>query len=234
MNFDDKILVSITGHTNKDWEKKFKEIEKLKLTKVALFLERFKAGQRKKLYKALLNSRIKEIPLVHIRHDMSKDELKFLADTYNSKYLTIHEQCFDILQKWRGYYKKLYLEMNNDDFISKKVDLSKIGGFCIDVSHFKKAEERWVKEYEFVMNKRKRKDLFVCNHLSGYSYRKNTDLHTARKNNDFDYLRTLPKFIFGKCVAIEIDNPIRQQLKFKKHIVKLLNKPKRKYRRTTY
>jgi hypothetical protein len=32
------------------------------------------------------------------------------------------------------------LEFNNDDFVSKDVKVENIGGFCIDLSHFKKGE----------------------------------------------------------------------------------------------
>ncbi len=220
-NFSKRILVGVTGNKNIHWQNHLKEIEEYKISKITLFLELFENNQRQNIYKALLNSNIKEIPLVHIRHDMVKEELKFLINHFNSKYLTIHEDSFDILTKWKGYYKKLFLEMNKDNFIAKNVQVEKIGGFCVDLSHFKSAQEKWSKEFEYTIKKPKR--FFACNHLNGYSYKKNTDLHTIDKLSDFDYLKTLPKFLFGKVIAIEVFNSISEQLKFKEYILKILN-----------
>jgi hypothetical protein len=205
-----RILVSITGNKDIHWQSKLKEIKKHRITRVALFLEIFKRPQREKIYKALLKSDIKTIPLVHIRNDMDKEELKFLAKNFKPKYFTIHEDSFDIMEKWKGYYKKLFLEMNYDNFISRKVDVSKIGGFCIDISHFKAGEEKWSKEFKYILGRRKNKNIFACNHLNGYSYKKNIDLHTIKDLKEFDYLKTF--------------NKISEQLKFKKHIIEMLGK----------
>ncbi len=221
-NLKKRIIVSITGNENIHWQSKLREIEKHKISKVALFLTRFKKRQRINIYKALLGSNIKEIPLVHIRNDMDREELKFLNKNFNSCFFTIHENSFNILKKWKGYYKKLFLEPNFDNFISKKVKIKKIGGFCIDLSHFKVAKQKYSKEFEYVIEKRKNQSLFVCNHLNGYSFEKNIDLHTIRKLSDFNYLKTLPKFLFGKIIAIETENSISEQLKFKKYLIKLL------------
>jgi len=39
---------------------------------------------------------------------------------------------------------------------------------------------------------------------------------------NFDYLKTLPKFVFGECITLEMFNPIKEQLEFKKYIAQLL------------
>lgn len=223
-DFSKRIIVGITGYKDIHWQSKLKEIKKYKIVEVALFLERFKRDQRQKIYKALLNSNIKKIPLVHISNDMTKKELNFLVKHFSSKYFTIHEDSFKILKKWRGYYKKLFLEMNTDNFVSHSVKVNKIGGFCVDLAHFKVEEEKWSKEFEYIIQKRKEPNLFACNHLNGYSYKKNTDLHTIKSLKDFDYLKTLPKFLFGNKIGLECDNSISEQLKFKKYLVKMLNK----------
>ena len=121
VDFSKKLLVSITGREEKDWKEKLEEINMLEIKEVALFLELYTKKQRQKIYKALLDSKIESIPLVHIRHDMTKDELGFLKNIYKTKYFTIHEINFqqnDIL-KWNGFYKNLCLEMNFDNFVSK-------------------------------------------------------------------------------------------------------------------
>lgn len=218
-----RILVSITGNKDSDWQSKLAEIKKYKITKVALFVEGFTKAQRKRIYAALLKSNIKQIPLVHIRHDTTKDELNFLAENFGSKYFTIHEEGFDHLTDWKGYYKQLFLEMNTDNFVSNKVKVEKIGGFCIDLSHFKVEEAKQSEEFNYVIKRMKNKKLFACNHLNGYSYLKNTDVHTIKSLKEFDYLPTLPSFLFGKVMGIETYNSIAEQLKFKKYVMKLLS-----------
>ncbi len=216
------ILVGITGRTERDWKSKLKEIEKFKIREVALFLEMFLPAQRKKIYAALLASGIRKIPLVHIRNDMKHWELKLLADNFGTSYFTIHENSFRYLAKWKGFHTLLYLEMNADNIVSDSVQMGKIGGFCVDLAHFKKAEERCSKDFKFVMRRSHVRRYFACNHVNGYSYKKNTDLHTIKSLKEFDYLKTLPKFLFGEYVAIETFNCIPEQLTFQNYLKKLL------------
>ena len=218
-----EILVGLTGYNAREVNDKIEEVNSLKIKRVALFLELLKKSDRKKVYEKLLKSQIRSIPLVHIRHDMSKDELRFFVQNFKSKFLTIHESCFEYLSKWKGFHRRLFLEMNYDSKVSSLVKVKEIGGFCIDLSHFKAGEERWSREFEYILKRRDKNDYFACNHLNGYSYRKNCDLHTIKSVKDFDYLKTLPKFIFGRCISLEVFNSIRQQLKFREYLAKFLS-----------
>jgi len=222
-NLSKIITVGITGYKDRHWQDKLKEIEKLKISRASLFLERFTKRQRDKIYQALLKSKIKEIPLVHIRNDMTRDELIFLAEKYHQPYFTIHESSFKYLDKWRGFHKNLYLEMDYDNYVSAKVKVEKVGGFCVDLAHFKAGEEKFSKDFEYVIEMKNKKQYFKCNHISGYSFAGNHDIHAPKNLKDFDYLETLPKFLFGDVMAIEVDNSIAEQLKFKKYLVKILN-----------
>ncbi len=120
-----KILLSITGRTQKDWREKLKEIESHNITEVALFLEFYDKQEKKKIYDALLKSPIKNIPLVHIRHDMEKSELGFFQKNFGTKYFTCHEENFvsHDIEQWKGFYKDIYLEMNFDNFVSNTSDI---------------------------------------------------------------------------------------------------------------
>ncbi len=220
-DFSTKLFLAITGKTEPEWRSKISELKKLGIDTATLFFEHYKKPQRDKIYKALENSCIKNIPLVHIRNDMSADELKYLCDKYDNPYLTIHEDSFHILKKWQGFYKHLYLETNYDDKLASNVNVGQIGGFCVDLSHFKSVEEQWSKEFEYTIKKRK-KDIFVCNHINGYSYELNKDMHTVTSLDQFEYLKTLPRFVFGDVIAIEVDHSIKEQIKFKEHLTKLL------------
>lgn len=225
IDFNKRILLSITGHTEQDWQDKLQEINNLKIKEVALFLELYEKDQREKIYQAILKSCIISIPLVHIRHDMTKEELIFLNKNFKTKYFTIHEINFqnnDIL-KWRGFYKNLELEFNYDNFVSRKVNVSKIGGFCVDLAHFKAAMERLNNDFDYVYNRKNIKKYFDCNHLNGYNPTTQKDMHTILNLENFDYLKTLPNFVFGKIIALETFNSIKQQIKFKKYLISLLS-----------
>lgn len=219
-NLSKRMTVGITGDKEWQWKSKLKELADFKITRASLFLERYTVTQRRKIYSKLLDSNISDIPLVHLKNDMTRDELSFLAKTYDP-YFTIHEDSFDYFKKWRGFLSALYLEMNYNNSVLSKVDVSRIGGFCIDLAHFKAAEERWVKEFEYIFRRKKIKKYFRCNHLSGYNFKNNEDTHTIKSPKSFDYLKTLPSFVFGDVIAIEVDNSIEEQLKCKEYIIKL-------------
>jgi len=222
-DFSKRLLVGITGFKENHWKSKLKEIDRFGITKVSLFLERFEKKQRNKIYDALLKSDIKEIPLVHIRNDMSKKELDFLFDKFSSRYFTIHESSFRYLKKWKGYYKYLYLEMNTDNFVSQSIKVSRIGGFCVDLAHFKIEATKWSEEFEYIFERRDTSHYFDCNHLNGYDPDKNMDMHTVSGIKDFDFLKTIPEFLFGDFIGLEMNNCIEEQLRYRKYLIWFLN-----------
>jgi len=223
MNLKNKIFVGITSNFDGTWRNKLEEINKLQITEVALFLEQLPTRkERDEIYQELEKSCLKKIPLIHIRSDMEKEELEYLCQRYDNPYFTIHEVDFNDLEKWKGFYKKLFLELNYDNHLDGPLEVEKIGGFCIDLSHFKASEEKWGKEFQYIISKSDKKKFFACNHLNGYSYKNNNDMHTVINLNDFDYLKTLPEFIFGEVIAIETYNSIEEQLKFKNYLLSLL------------
>jgi len=220
---DKQILVSIIGKTKKEWQDKLKEINKRKIKIVALFLSAFPKKQIIGLFEALANSCIREIPLVHLREETTKNkDIKFLIKNFKTKYFTVHEVYFNNLKKWGRFHKKLFLEMDYDNYVSKNVKVEKIGGFCIDLSHFKISEEKLTKDFEYILEKQRKKKLFKCNHLNGYDPKTNKHFHKVKSLKYFEYLKNLPEFIFGNCIAIETWNTIAEQLRFKKKIISLL------------
>ncbi len=122
---------------------------------------------------------------------MSNDEIDYLMENYNSKYLTIHEEFFQNRNRWKNVKENLSLEMDYNDNVAKQVKVEEIGGFCIDVAHFQSAKDRKTTEYEYVLEK-KEKNIFKCNHLNGYNKRKKKDVHTIKKLKQFDYLKNIP------------------------------------------
>ena len=135
----------------------------------------------------------------------------------------MHEDQFGRLGEWKGFEKRIFLELNTDNFMPPDVDLKRIGGFCIDLAHYAMAKKKDTIEYKFVMEHEKRA-LFGCNHLGGYDPRRNLDLHTIGGISDFEYLNGLPSFLFGDVIALEMFNPISEQVRYKEYIIKMLGK----------
>jgi hypothetical protein len=220
-DWEKRIFLGITGKEERDWKTKLKDLNELGITEAALFLEKFDQAQRKKIYRALLDTSLKNIPLCHIRNDMEVEELVFMETKFKTKYFTVHENSFSFLDKWPGFEKKIYLEMDYNDAVSNKVSISRIGGFCVDLSHFKAGQTKWSKEFKYTYFK-KGKANFFCNHLNGYSKKENKDIHNVKSLKEFEYLKSLPEFIFGKVIALEVENKIPEQIEFKKYLVRLL------------
>ncbi|MGH7239504.1 MAG: hypothetical protein ACREHG_05495, partial [Candidatus Saccharimonadales bacterium] len=212
-------LVSITGRTPEEWRNKLQEIQERGIWETALFLEFYSPEEKQKIYESLKDSCVKSIPLVHLRHDMAADEIKFLKKTFSVKYFTCHEENFvngDVAH-WKEFFPDIYLEMNVDGIVSPRVDVDAIGGFCIDLAHFKIDLENLNKDFEYVFT-RKEKPIFLCNHLNGWNPETNMDMHTIHSLKNFDYLKTLPKFVFGNTIALEMFNSIAEQLEYKNYL----------------
>ncbi len=218
-----KILLSITGEKSSDWAEKLKEINELGITEIAVFLSRFDKKERNNLYRLLSKSAVKTVPFVHLRDDMTKEEVKFFIDRFETGHFNVHESSFKILDQWKGCWDKLYLEMDFNDEIAKNVKVRKIGGFCVDLSHLKAAMARGEKEAYYILSKKNEIEI-ACNHLNGYNQTEMKDMHYIKNLNSFDYLTTLPKYVFGKIIALEVDNPIAEQIGFREYISRLLEK----------
>jgi len=220
-DFLNKIYLGITGENNSDWQLKLKEISERKIDSVAVFLERFEKDEREFLRRSLLESTVKHVPLVHLRNDTGIDELEFFAAHFNTRHFNIHENSFDFIEQWNGHLDKLYLEMNYDNAIPVNVVVEKIGGFCVDLAHLKSAIDREAVDADFILE-RKNMAKFACNHLNGYSAAEKWDLHFVTDLKDFDYLTSLPKYVFGDIIALELDNSIEDQIKFRDRIAGVL------------
>ncbi len=216
-----KIYPCITGHEGIDWQSQLKEINQFGIKEVAVFVEWFNEKERPHLYKFLKKSVIEKVPFVHLRHDTDKTDVEFFMQNFKTQHFNIHEEHFDILDNWKGYEDKLYLEMNYDGKIDKDVKVRQIGGFCIDLSHFKSAIARGSEEAAYAFERRGKVN-FACNHCNGYNPDKMEDKHTISDLKDFDYLITLPKYVFGKIIALEVNNSITDQMKYIEHLNKLL------------
>ncbi len=223
MNWSKKIYPCITTGPKQSWQNKIWECDRLGITSVSVFPTFLKITERRKLYKALENSNIKYIPHVHIRDDFKKWEMDFFFENYGTRYFNIHEHSFDDLNKYPKYKKYIYLEYNYNNRIPKMVRVSTIAGLCIDFSHMWAAKNRGAKEF-YEIDKNVNEYKVGCNHLNGYSYRYRRDIHFVRNIKQLNYLKNVPRKYFGDIISLEMQNSIREQLDYKKYIIKVLNR----------
>ncbi len=214
-----KVYVSLTGYDYMTFERKFKELKKFKITECCVFLSALSHRHHKYVFENLLKSNIKYIPLVHINDETTKAEIEFFKKNFKTKYFNIHGRSLNDLDKYGEYTKNILLETHPEVKFNEVLFL-KTGGFCIDVAHFWRAKEIQSKDY-FQVLKFKDQKLFKCNHLSGYK-KGWGDLHDIKTVKDYEYLKEVPKFVFGDILAIEVMDTINTQLKIKSFIEKIL------------
>ena len=186
MKYSEKnVIVSIAGLGAATLLSQIKEINRRKITRAALFLTQVDQAERRLVYRVILESTIKKIPLVHLRNDMSLEEILFLEKNFHPDYYNIHENAFRYLHKWPGFKKKLLLELAGQAKRNPAAQVETIGGFCVDLAHYRMAEVSRSEQLRYLLAKKKDRKLFAFNHLNGYSPENNSCLHRPRFHRDF-------------------------------------------------
>jgi len=214
-----QFLVSITTTSGSDWQSKIKEIDKLKLKKVALFLTCTDRKERKAMYKLLKKSSVKEVPFVHLRTDMKPKEIGYLVKNFKTKAFNIHSQARHKLFYDYSRYKDMIFVENVWPLFNEK-ELKQFAGICLDVSHLE--NDRIMNPEVFQKAGKLIKKYFIgCNHVSGIRktpyYDKEIDrdvfsFHKFKTLSEFDYLKRYPDEYFSNFIAMELENSIKEQL----------------------
>lgn len=225
MNFEDKIFVGITTSkaTQKEnnWKGQLEEVKEHEIKKVCVFPTVLDFEARKEFYKELEKSGVKEIPLVHIRaQNFTEEELDYFITKFKTKWFNCHEKDSEIVfNRHPKHRKKILLEFDHNNKVENKIQPEEVGGLCIDISHYRESKEIGGVECKYILKHAKQ---IKANHLNGFDdFRKDT--HHLKHKYQLDYLKELPKKLFSNSIALEMDNSIKEQLKFKKYIVKILN-----------
>ena len=121
-----KILVTLTT-TNSSWREKIEEIKNLELKEIALFLTGLNGQEREECYRALAKTGLEKIPFVHLRSNMSAEEIRFLIKNYQTEVFNIHsEREFPLKDDLSFWANRIYLE--NTDLLLAEEELKKLGG----------------------------------------------------------------------------------------------------------
>lgn len=223
-----KVFLSITTTDGKHLEK-LKEVNKLGVVEVCVFLTGLGSQKRKDFYKELEKSSIRKIPLVHLRTDMDLEEIGYFVNNFQTEAFNNHSfHHYSLIYDWSKYREKIFLESSIYGYYKEEVE--KFGGICIDFAHAE--DDRLIrpdfyqKEIEFI-----EKYHCGCAHLSGIKreaiWEEERDGmtyhdHRFKDLSEFDYLKKYPKEYFPEIIALELENSIKEQLKAKKYIENLL------------
>ncbi|MBU0898067.1 MAG: hypothetical protein ABIJ83_02890 [Patescibacteria group bacterium] len=233
-----KILLGLTTITPGEWRNKIKEIDKLGLKEIALFLTCVDFKERQELYRLLEKTKLINIPHVHLRADMEINELKYLNNKFKTEIFNIHTKldtvCYSI--NYGDFEKKIYVE-NTSEFGPIDEELEKYAGFCLDLSHWEAINldngeyssenikiKRIFEKYKTGVNHVsaiKSKKIFVYdNSLNKNIYRH--DVHLFSDLKDLDYVKKYKDYL-ADIISIELENSLTEQLKVKKYLEKILD-----------
>lgn len=224
-----KIYPSVTS-TTKNWRELIKEVKNLGLTEICFFPTNLTSKERREAYQLLDQTQIKKIPLVHLRHDMNEEEIKYFTEKYKTEIFNIHSQLYShcIFKIDLKKYKNIYLE----NVLSPLDEETKnFAGICLDTAHLE--HQRLVKSDLFnnwieCLNK------FPVGgaHLSAISQKPcfievegskifGYDSHKYTKLSELDYVKRYKKYL-PEIIALELENSISEQLEAIKYLEKIL------------
>ncbi|MBI2626246.1 MAG: hypothetical protein HYW69_01475 [Candidatus Nealsonbacteria bacterium] len=224
-----KIFPAVT--TIFDWRSKLKEVKELNLKEVALFLTCANYEERQEIYDFLKETKIEKVPFAHIRTDMQMEEMEYLIKIYHTEVFNIHtKREYQYPADYEKYKKMIYIENTYEPFDEKEI--KDFAGICLDVAHL---ENSRIFKPELYNHNIKVIEKYGCgcNHISPtknfslYDVKKedeseNWNAHVLDNLSQLDYLKSYPKKYFGKLAAIEMENSIKDQLKARDYMLKLL------------
>lgn len=230
-----KILLGLTTTFRSDWKDKIQEIRELNLKEIALFPTVLKIDERKELYRMISEAGIETIPYVHLREDFSQEEVEFLMDTFKTKIFSCHSdvKSFSLMDSLAKYASLIYVEnpqkIKSEEFFNAgSFSRQQVIGICLDNAHLEN-----LKNHDRVNFRRVQEMLKIfpigVNHISGFKFNKPLGFinlthptHYIDDLKDFDYLRGMPAEYFSKCIALEVENSLAEQIEMEKYLKLIL------------
>lgn len=222
-----KVLPTVTTISG-SWRAKMKEVRDLNLKEVCLFPTCIGKKERKELISLLKKTKVCNIPLVHLRSDMSLEEMDFFIKNYNTKVFNTHSEEKFPLKKELLKHKDIIFIENVHAFLKRK-ELDNFAGLCLDLSHLEN-DRRINKERFDYISKLAKEYRIGCNHISalkdysriddkGYE---RYDWHDLDDLSNMNYLKKYPLGYFSPIIAIELEDSISKQLEVRDYVIDLL------------
>lgn len=223
-----KIYPSIVT-TDGKYEEKLEEINRIGLEEVCFFPTAISPQERKKFYPLLEKSKIRKIPLVHLKDDFRAWEIEYFLKNFQTEAFNTHTaKQYPIPQELLKYRKIIYIE--NTIYAWEKEEIEDFAGICIDFSHLEDA--RLLRKEIYKKNLKVIEQYpSACAHISAVpetlSYSKEWNLefygkHFFRDLTEFDYLKNYPPKHFPKILSLELESSIEEQIRVKEYLGKIL------------
>lgn len=225
-----KVLVSFTTFMNDDWHQTVADLAKLGVTEFALFLTGVDAESERWQILKEIKATIPDakILFVHLRPDVTPKEIDFLIDEFGTELFNLHPlREYPLVYDYDRFKSQILIENSgpaNRDGL-KPSDVDSFGGICLDLSHLKNSELLFPSVYKITVETMSKLPV-LANHISAISdepihypnHRTCYDQHRFNDLSQFDYLKQFPKQYFGQYLALELMNPISEQLEAKKYV----------------
>ncbi len=211
-----------------DWRQAIDETAELGLRRFSVFLTGLDAAARQECYALLRKRRMTHdfvLPFVHARSDMQPDEYRMFMAEFGTERFNLHPVEKNPLPPGglpEDLRQIIYIENVGR---LKEEQLADFAGICLDISHLE-ITRRNFPDYFPTLCALVEKYHVGANHVSAYATEeiqgKRDDKHRYSSLDEFDYLKRYPLDYFGKYVAIELTNPLPQQLLVKRLLDKWL------------
>ncbi len=223
-----RILPSVTtlNSTSSSWRDKISEIVELKLNAVALFLTGLNSEQRQVCYAEL--EKIKRlqpfsIPFVHAVTTMPEGEFQYLVETFSTEAFNLHSTDeYPLLHPLsREIRPRIFIENTLHNHALSLREVEDFGGICFDLSQLEDTRRNSITLYEEMLTLAETKTV-GANHISavGVEPRAHHDdwrlysIHATETPAEFEYLADLDPRAFSSLCAIELENPLHEQLRY--------------------
>jgi hypothetical protein len=221
------VVPSITTHNRygSTWREKIAELEPLGIRQVGLFVTGLQKAERKGCYRELLALREHHpfsISFVHAVSDMDDAEYAFLRHEFGTRWFNLHPlREFPLIHPLSDETRS-FITIENSCFVDliQIQDLQGFAGLCIDIAHLEDTRLVNPSGYGQILE--------LCeafpvraNHISASitpasevyrGFPKHSSHHLAAEV-ELNYLSQMPKEVVGEVVALELENPLAEQLR---------------------
>ncbi len=221
-----KIIPSITtlgtnGHT---WREKIEEIVPLQITKAGLFLTGLEKEERTECYQRLEEISRKHpfrIPFVHAVSDMKEEEYWHLTSAFGTEKFNLHPVHEYPIQHPLSpeIRSRIFIENTSRVQPLSVEDLKGFGGICFDLSHLEESRRTSIAHYYHLLALTKYARV-GANHISAVTDEPHGfcdglplfSTHNLDENSTFKYISSLQPTSFAQLCAVELENPLEEQL----------------------
>ena len=222
-----KVLISITTSFNPDWREAIQVVKDLEIKEIALFLTGLKPEERKECLDALNEIPNLKIPFCHARNDMKKEEYQYMIDNFGTELFNTHTVVEYPRDPDMSFFMDKMLLENTLAFVDIN-EAKNFKGLCLDLAHLDDGKKRNPDHSAFVEMCVEQFPV-LANHCSAIKNEAveldgiiRYDLHKFAELTDFDYISKYSNDHFGRFLALELINPISEQLEAKPYVEKLL------------